>query len=167
MDRRRFVATAGGALAAAGAAAVVDAPHVIAQPKVQWRLSTTWTPALDVLQQVGRPNVTLSLHLCHELKGGNQDRLREVIARTAPYIALASINGAFIERETLVHDWTLTICPLADGDFDVEHEYLRPLVDAGYAGPILLHTWGLQKEPEAHLLASQIRWRQMAAAWSR
>ena len=50
MDRRRFVVTAGGALAAAGAAAVVDAPHVIAQPKVQWRLSTTWTPALDVLQ---------------------------------------------------------------------------------------------------------------------
>ena len=50
MERRRFIVKAGGALAAAGAAAVVDAPHVIAQPKVQWRLSTTWTPALDVLQ---------------------------------------------------------------------------------------------------------------------
>jgi TRAP-type mannitol/chloroaromatic compound transport system substrate-binding protein len=45
VDRRRFVVTAGGALAAAGAAAVVDAPHGIAQHKVQW-----WTPALDVLQ---------------------------------------------------------------------------------------------------------------------
>ena len=50
MRRRRFILKAGGALAAAGAAAVVDAPSVIAQPKVQWRLSTTWTPALDVLQ---------------------------------------------------------------------------------------------------------------------
>ena len=50
MDRRRFLATASGALAAAAAAAVVDAPNVIAQPKVQWRMSTTWTPALDVLQ---------------------------------------------------------------------------------------------------------------------
>jgi TRAP-type mannitol/chloroaromatic compound transport system substrate-binding protein len=55
VDRRRFVVTAGGALAAAGAAAVVDAPHVIAQPKVQWRLSTTWTPALDVLQGAAVP----------------------------------------------------------------------------------------------------------------
>ena len=50
MRRRRFILKAGGALAAAGAAAVIEAPHVIAQPKVQWRLSTTWTPALDVLQ---------------------------------------------------------------------------------------------------------------------
>ena len=48
MERRRFIVKAGGALAAAGAAAVVDAPHVIAQPKVQWRMSTGWTAALDV-----------------------------------------------------------------------------------------------------------------------
>ena len=50
MERRRFIVKAGGVLAAAGAAAIVDAPNVIAQPKVQWRMSTTWTPALDVLQ---------------------------------------------------------------------------------------------------------------------
>jgi TRAP-type mannitol/chloroaromatic compound transport system substrate-binding protein len=37
-------------VAGAAAAAAVDAPNVIAQPKVQWRMSTTWTPALDVLQ---------------------------------------------------------------------------------------------------------------------
>ena len=50
MKRRRFLVKAGGTLVAAGAAAVVDAPNVIAQPKVQWRMSTAWTPALDVLQ---------------------------------------------------------------------------------------------------------------------
>jgi TRAP-type mannitol/chloroaromatic compound transport system substrate-binding protein len=49
MERRRFLAKTG-ILAAAGAAAVVDAPNVIAQQKFQWRMSTTWTPALDVLQ---------------------------------------------------------------------------------------------------------------------
>ena len=49
-ERRRFLATATGALATVAAAAIVDAPDVIAQPKVQWRMSTTWTPALDVLQ---------------------------------------------------------------------------------------------------------------------
>jgi TRAP-type mannitol/chloroaromatic compound transport system substrate-binding protein len=49
-ERRRFIATASGALAAVAAAAIVDAPNVIAQPKVQWRMSTTWTPANDVLQ---------------------------------------------------------------------------------------------------------------------
>ena len=49
-ERRRFIATASGAVAAVAAAAIVDAPNVIAQPKVQWRMSTAWTPALDVLQ---------------------------------------------------------------------------------------------------------------------
>ena len=48
-NRRRFLVKAGGAIAGVGLA-VVDAPHVIAQPKVQWRMSTAWTPALDVLQ---------------------------------------------------------------------------------------------------------------------
>jgi|SRR6266545_7836407 len=50
MQRRRFIVKAGGVLAAAGAAVVVDAPHVIAQPRVQWRMSTAWSPANDVLQ---------------------------------------------------------------------------------------------------------------------
>jgi TRAP-type mannitol/chloroaromatic compound transport system substrate-binding protein len=48
MKRRRFIVKAGGVLAAAGAAAVVDAPNVIAQPKIQWRMSTSFIPALDV-----------------------------------------------------------------------------------------------------------------------
>jgi TRAP-type mannitol/chloroaromatic compound transport system substrate-binding protein len=50
MKRRRFIVRAGGALAAAGVAAVVDAPHVIAQQKVQWRMSTGWTGSLDIVQ---------------------------------------------------------------------------------------------------------------------
>jgi TRAP-type mannitol/chloroaromatic compound transport system substrate-binding protein len=48
-ERRRFIAKAGG-LVVAATATVVDAPNVIAQPKIQWRMSTTWTSAQDVLQ---------------------------------------------------------------------------------------------------------------------
>jgi TRAP-type mannitol/chloroaromatic compound transport system substrate-binding protein len=49
-ERRRFIATAGGVMAAAATAAIVDVPNVIAQPKVQWRLSTAYPPVLDQLQ---------------------------------------------------------------------------------------------------------------------
>ena len=49
-ERRRFIARASGVVATAAGAALVHAPNVIAQPKVQWRMSTTWTPALDVIQ---------------------------------------------------------------------------------------------------------------------
>ena len=47
--RRRFL-KASGVAAAAAATAIVDAPNVIAQPKIQWRMSTAWTAALDILQ---------------------------------------------------------------------------------------------------------------------
>ena len=50
MQRRRFFVKAGGLLVAAGATSVVNAPHVIAQPRFQWRMPTMWPPALDILQ---------------------------------------------------------------------------------------------------------------------
>jgi TRAP-type mannitol/chloroaromatic compound transport system substrate-binding protein len=49
-ERRRFLAKASGTMAGVAAAAMTDAPSVIAQPKIQWRMSTGWTAALDVLQ---------------------------------------------------------------------------------------------------------------------
>src|SRR6266581_2219377 len=49
-ERRRFIAKAGGVIAAVAASAIVDAPNIIAQPKVQWRMSTAYPPSLDVNQ---------------------------------------------------------------------------------------------------------------------
>ncbi|MGH2627570.1 MAG: TRAP transporter substrate-binding protein, partial [Anaerolineales bacterium] len=49
MERRRFLVKAGGALTLAGAAAAVEAPSVIAQPKFQWRMVTTWPKGLATL----------------------------------------------------------------------------------------------------------------------
>jgi TRAP-type mannitol/chloroaromatic compound transport system substrate-binding protein len=48
IERRRFLAKASGAVAAVAAATIIDAPKVIAQPKVQWRMSTAFPPALDI-----------------------------------------------------------------------------------------------------------------------
>ena len=48
-ERRRFIAKAGGVMAAPAAAAIVDAPNVIAQPKVRRCMSTAWPPRLGVV----------------------------------------------------------------------------------------------------------------------
>ena len=64
--RRRFLLKGATLVAAGAAAAVVDAPKVIAQPRFQWRMSTTWTPALDVLQGAAQ---TLG-KLVDEMSGG-------------------------------------------------------------------------------------------------
>src|SRR5262245_57001172 len=48
IERRKFLAKASGA-AAVAAATIIDAPNVIAQLKIQWRMSTAWNNrALDV-----------------------------------------------------------------------------------------------------------------------
>ena len=49
-ERRRFIAKTGWVVAAAAAAAIIDAPNVIAQPKVQWRMSTAFTAVFDIHQ---------------------------------------------------------------------------------------------------------------------
>ena len=48
IDRRRFIANASRAMTAGAAAAIADAPNVIAQPKIQWRMSTAFTAVFDV-----------------------------------------------------------------------------------------------------------------------
>ena len=46
-ERRRFLTKASGAMAAV--TVLASAPNVIAQPKIQWRLSTAYPPVLDQL----------------------------------------------------------------------------------------------------------------------
>jgi TRAP-type mannitol/chloroaromatic compound transport system substrate-binding protein len=66
VERRRFILKAGGTLAVAGAGVVVEAPHVIAQPKVQWRLSTAYPASLDVLHGSAQRLATV----VEEMSGG-------------------------------------------------------------------------------------------------
>lgn len=112
--------------------------------------------ALDILKQLNRPEVKISLHLCHELKAGNAARLPEIVAKAAPQLALVSISGA---KTKAINNpgWADSIMPLDEGDFD-----LAPLVQAlhkaHYQGPIVLHTYGITEKPEDHLARSIAWW---------
>src|SRR5258705_13984081 len=65
MERRNFLKKTAIATGAA-AVALAEAPSVIAQPKFQWRMSTTWTPALDVLQGAAQKMAKIT----DEMSGG-------------------------------------------------------------------------------------------------
>jgi hypothetical protein len=139
-------------LASARGVRVVLYPHEgTALPSVE--------DALALADTVERPALQVSLHLCHELKAGNRARLAELITRAAPRLALASIHGAF--QDTSLPGWSTTILPLDRGDLDVQSEYLLPLARAGYSGPVLLHTFGLEDPPDQHLRRSRRAWEQM------
>ena len=49
MTRRTFIGRSAAVVATVGASAVY-APAVIAQPKIRWRMPTTWPASLDMLQ---------------------------------------------------------------------------------------------------------------------
>lgn len=120
---------------------------------------------LELLKKLNRPEVKLSIHLCHELKAGNEKRFDEIVARAAPQLVLASINGAGSPEEirrAARGDWSQTIRPLDEGEFDCR-PYLRALAAHGYRGPILLHTFGLKAKPEDHLARSIKQWRELSA----
>ncbi len=105
--------------------------------------------ALTYLEKANRPNLSLSVHLCHELRGGHGNRLAEVIKKVRPYLKLTSISGANHAVTPGDDDWSDTIKPLSEGDFDTTI-FLRALKDANYRGPIILHTFGLAKKPADH-----------------
>jgi TRAP-type mannitol/chloroaromatic compound transport system substrate-binding protein len=48
-NRRAFLTAAGPAAVAGAAVTLLDAPNVIAQPKIQWRMVTAWPTTLDML----------------------------------------------------------------------------------------------------------------------
>lgn len=124
---------------------------------------------LPVLEKLNRPNVKLSIHLCHELKAGNENRFDEIIARAAPYLALASVNGAELGetvRRDKPGDWRKAIMSLDEGALDVK-PFLRALAKNGYHGPVLLHTFGLKTKPEDHLARSIKKWRKLQSELNR
>lgn len=79
------------------------------------------------------------------------------MARVAPYLALASVNGVDTSVPFSHEGWATTILPLNEGDYDVR-PYLASLVRHSYTGPILLHNFGFKSKPEEYLPASMKRW---------
>lgn len=120
---------------------------------------------LDSLRRLGYPEVKTSLHLCHELKAGNLDRLDSIITKAAPYLGIVTVNGAepglFGYRRA---GWDRLIEPLDRGTFDI-HPMLDLLARSGYGGPIELHTYNLKNpsmpDYDNHLERSLRRWREL------
>ncbi|MFC7336059.1 sugar phosphate isomerase/epimerase family protein [Haloferula chungangensis] len=120
--------------------------------------------ALEILNELDRPEVKLTFHLCHELRAGNGDRLDEIAEKIAPHLVLASISGADakMQESPPKGDWSEAIKPLDKGDYDAAR-FLRALAAVDYKGPIILHTFGLQKEPASHYRRSAEAYRKMIA----
>ena len=119
--------------------------------------------AIPYVEEIGSDNLFISLHLCHEIKAGNGDRLNEVAAKIKPWLRLPSINGADVDAVNEAKGWKRGIQPLTMGDYD-SSQLLDALKSVDYKGPVILHTWGLQEAPADHHHTSFKRFQEMLDA---
>jgi len=144
----------------AGGVELVIYPHWSGGNPLNVCLIETAEDAIPYVKAVGSDNLFISLHLCHEIKGGNGHRLNEVAANIKPWLRLPSINGADIDAVNEVEGWKRGIQPLTQGDYD-SSQLLEALKSVDYKGPVILHTWGLQDEAADHHHTSYKRYQEM------
>lgn len=120
--------------------------------------------ALPYIEKLKRPNLFLTMHLCHELRDGNGDRLLEVAIKAAPYLKFVSISGS---NRTMMGNydanWSDAIKPLDQGDYDISR-FVSVLQKIKFKGKTMLHTFGIEDEPKDHLSRSMAKWKEMVAS---
>ena len=117
--------------------------------------------AYEIVRLIDRPNVGLSLNLCHELRAGNGTRLLEIVEKVADNLMMVTIHGAYkVDKINPKNPWAKLIRPLDEGDFELVN-LLKKLKDVGYTGPIGQQCWSIKLEPEVNLERSVLVWREL------
>ena len=117
--------------------------------------------AIPYIKKVAMPNLYLTMHLSHELRAGNGDRLLEVAIKAAPYLKHASISGANKNIDPRAgKDWSGVIKPLDEGDFPLE-EFIDALEKINFNSKMFLHTFGIKQPINQHLARSYNKWQEL------
>ena len=117
---------------------------------------------LLILKKADRPNLTISVHQCHEMRAGNTHRIDAVMTAVGPYMDIVTISGSDKMVNDNSKDWSDAIKPFGEGDYDPK-DFLRALKRHKFQGPIILHTFGLMKKPASHYQTSYDRYQKMRA----
>ncbi len=110
--------------------------------------------ALRIVEKVHRPDVGMTINVCHELMQHNGDRIIEMVERAGPRLFLVTINGADKDGKN-----GGTIQPLGQGNYDV-YAFLKALKKAGYQGPVGLQCYSVPGDQKENLRASMTAWKE-------
>lgn len=109
--------------------------------------------ALIYLKKANKPNLTISVHQCHEMRAGNRGRLNAVMDALGHYMDIVTLCGSDKKVNDNSKDWSDAIKPLGEGDYDPK-DFIRALRRHHFSGPVILHTFGLEKNPASHYATS-------------
>jgi sugar phosphate isomerase/epimerase len=134
--------------------------RVALYPHTGFYVATT-ADALRLAKQADRPNLGVSINLCHELMTDQGAKLDATIREAAPHLLMVSINGADAKQPGF--GWDRLIQPLGRGDYDVAG-FLRTLREAGYEGPVGLQCYAVPGDAAENLRESMAAWKKYQAA---
>ena len=115
---------------------------------------------LPFVQRLNRPNLGLAVHLYHEIRAGNGDRIEEVVQNVAPYIRAVTLAGTEPEADfttPLSMDMS-TIQLLDQGSYDLGR-FVRAIESSGYRGPYTLMNFTFKEDPADYLDRCLAFWR--------
>jgi sugar phosphate isomerase/epimerase len=115
--------------------------------------------ALPFVEKINAPNLKLALHLYHEVRAKNGDRIDEVFEKVKHHLGAVSLAGT--DR---VADYTnkktrdlSTIKTLGLGNFDLT-TFITALRKSEYKGSVALMNFGITEAPEIYLPRSLAEW---------
>jgi sugar phosphate isomerase/epimerase len=111
--------------------------------------------AVRIVQKAHRPNVGVTINLCHEFMTKNGDSLEATLKQAAPYLSLVTINGVDVKNQQY-------LLRLDQGDFD-QAQWIKKLQAAGYKGPVGLQCYSVKGDTLENLKADIAAWHKMAA----
>lgn len=110
--------------------------------------------ALRLVRKADRKNVGLTFNLCHALLDHAEARIPALIEEAAPYMMVATINGADSGKGDYIQ-------PLGKGSYDVSL-VLKKLKAVGFKGPIGLQCYNIKGDPQELLTGSMGAWKKLA-----
>ena len=121
--------------------------------------------ALPFLQRLARPNLGVAVHLYHEMRAGNGDRIEAVIKNVGSHLRAATLAGtnSVVDRSSARTMDEDTIKPLDRGDYDVSR-FIRALDAGDFRGPVGFMNFKIAEEPDDYLPRSFAAWRRLEQA---
>lgn len=109
--------------------------------------------AVRVAKKVDRKNVGATFNLCHWLRVDDEKNMKSLMELAMPYLFVVTINGA----DSGGKDWKTLIQTLDRGSFDT-CQFVKMLLELGYAGPVGLQHYGIKGNARENLKHSMRAW---------
>ncbi|MDQ5979251.1 hypothetical protein ESB00_08650 [Oleiharenicola lentus] len=112
--------------------------------------------ALVYVKKINRPNFTLAVHTCHEIRAGNADRIEQVLENVKDHLGYVTIAGSDnLPSQVNGSEWEYsTLKPLYRGNFDLTR-VLKKLRSLDYRGAIGFINHRIAEAPDVYLPLSK------------